>query len=171
MIIVEGPDGCGKSTLIKQLLHRIPKLEFGEHSPGPPKSAEEYLARAAKWLIKPQEKTRNIILDRFLFSEQVYGPVLRGKLIITQKEMDILEAKLLEHDPLIIYCRRPPHKLHLNDKDHISGVSEKISQLVRQYDKIFSTWTIPKRLVVYDYEQVGLLSDVILEVMNYLEEV
>jgi hypothetical protein len=174
MIIFEGPDNTGKSTAVKQVLHRIPSLVFGGHSGGPPKSCEEWEGRMNTILIKPTSETIPLVLDRFFFSEKVYGKILRpDSNIIPRRLMNTLEQRLLEHDPLIIYCRRPYHRiLHgFDDRSQLTGVKENLITICREYDILFSQgWSLGNRLYVYNFEEPLALSYLCQAIEEYLFE-
>lgn len=176
MIIVEGSDDSGKSTLIKQITENVQGLKFGGHSSGPPEGRDDYMDRL-KVLKSNPGHTRNLIFDRFFFSELVYGPLLRGIIMPSDGDIAWIEVKLIEHDPLIIYCRRPPHEIaKLKDSDHLPGVAKNISKIVQAYDKIFSTrvLSLGDRLMVYDYNGTGLmglsLNDICSRIKRYLRQ-
>lgn len=75
IIILEGPDGCGKSTLAAQLHEAIDDsviVKFGQPTLECP--FEEY----EKTLYPHIEAGKTIICDRLHWGERVYGPLLRG---------------------------------------------------------------------------------------------
>lgn len=73
IIILEGPDGSGKTTLAKQLQARY-SLKY--HHEGPPptdiKALDHYGA------VLDNLRQENVVIDRFALGERVYGPILRG---------------------------------------------------------------------------------------------
>jgi hypothetical protein len=73
ILILEGPDGSGKSTRAKQLLERY-NLE--DHHEGPPPKDVPILVHYGAQLEKARHKS--IVFDRFAFGERVYGHVLRN---------------------------------------------------------------------------------------------
>lgn len=100
IIIIEGPDGSGKTTLANQLsrqtgykiIHRTrPKTEEEKAI-----MMDEYLG-----IIRSRE---NIIFDRSWYSEMVYGPVMRDASVISYSQMYDLERRLMKVGAMIIYC-------------------------------------------------------------------
>jgi len=74
IIIVEGPDGAGKSTVAKELAANYNAALI--HT-GPPRRDEpaviQYLGEARHYMVQPNDT----VLDRFHLGERVYGPILR----------------------------------------------------------------------------------------------
>jgi hypothetical protein len=92
MIILEGPDLSGKSTVgIRiQALCGSPIHHYG----GPPQGVLEFLQRVLN-------TSKHIIIDRHpCISEQVYGHIRGGKLMTDQ----FMDRILIEQQPTIIFC-------------------------------------------------------------------
>src|SRR5687767_8321524 len=151
-VIVEGPDGTGKSTLIDRLttmrLYVPFRTQAGE---GPPKYPREINERALRYL-----DMKNTIFDRHPCVSQPIYSQLRGK------DEDILPSTLLhfyEQDQLFIYCRSTRLTHHLvksyEDPDHVATVEDKYAALVDAYDK----WAVMRANLIYrigdDAEVVG----------------
>ena len=133
MIIIEGPDNSGKSTLAKNLSIAL-KIKIW-HSPGP--NTKEQLYDSMDFVMEQEE----LILDRVpCISEQIYGPVLRGKNLL--QDTDLLEKLIEEKDPIFIYCR-PSTDIIVSKRmqfrpeeteDHKRKVIEEIYTLITVYD-------------------------------------
>jgi hypothetical protein len=76
MIVIEGPDGAGKTTLAKQLAADL-KLEY--HHEGPPPKDISPLDHYGRVLEDFRRNKTDVVIDRFAYGERVYGPILRGK--------------------------------------------------------------------------------------------
>jgi len=78
LVVIEGPDGGGKSTFARTLQERF---GFGYRHEGPPPEDQDpllyYQARLFDAMLEALS-TRGVVLDRFALGERVYGPVLRG---------------------------------------------------------------------------------------------
>jgi hypothetical protein len=96
-IILEGPDGGGKSTLASFLAS---ELRYRVHaSEGPIRHDRDMLQRYTTYLLK-----RRTIFDRLaLISEPIYGPLFQRR-PPTDDEMKII-WEFYRLRPLIIYCR------------------------------------------------------------------
>ncbi len=75
VIILEGPDGGGKTTLANQLVK-----EFGyvrKHE-GPPPPGADLVARYQELLNDSIESKQDVVHDRLWLGERIYGPISRG---------------------------------------------------------------------------------------------
>lgn len=156
MIIIEGPDNSGKSTLATYLGYEL-NIEV-YHGGGPPASEEQLLQRI-NFCLDNHDK---YIFDRIpLISEPVYS-ILRpqGNMLANHEDLYYHFRKL---KPIIIYCR-PQTGLLLNwekhnvkaydSKDHVEKVIEKAEQLVNRYDEVMNSEFLPSHLT-YNYEEDG----------------
>lgn len=105
MLIVEGPDGGGKSTLIKLLSEEL-NLPV---APRVVSKGTEAMTDLRQWVDNNLEQGfQPTIFDRYrLISEPIYGTILREK---AEKGFDDISwlgpriKRLYEIDPIIIYC-------------------------------------------------------------------
>lgn len=149
MIIVEGPDNSGKSTLVKQLAKDLDLIIYkGER--GPCKDSGDLIERTTNMLLKYGE--RRSIADRCpLIGESIYGPILRNhdlwseeKPVFNLQQSLFLEA-LRTGKLILIYCR-PPDDIVLNfsnhqvkeydTADHLKELESKKSEVVKAYDRL-----------------------------------
>lgn len=106
-IIVEGPDGSGKSTLVRHIAQHVPlTVQSGE---GPPRSQDEIIERAWRYL-----KMDNTLFDRHpCISEPIYGMFRDPPSSIPQEYVD----HLYRTNPLIIYVHGRAGPQELKDYD------------------------------------------------------
>lgn len=110
-IIVEGPDGAGKTTLIEKLKQQFSSCEvihFGEID-DPSKYFDIYMQT-----ITEQYKNRIgiTILDRCWYSDRVYGPIMRNKEEMPKEKARKLDQAVVENGGgMVIYCDAPTHVL------------------------------------------------------------
>ena len=134
-IIVEGPDGSGKSTLVRRLLERTPYLRKAPRactSMGGPCSDPEsvrYIEESVLW--------DNVIFDRHpCISGPVYDTVL-GR-VQSSKLLGVTHAWRMKHlsEYTIIYCRPSTQSIvrAVLESDHMPGVAANIRRLIEQYD-------------------------------------
>lgn len=154
MIIIEGPDNSGKSTLAERLSQelKIPVI----HSQRPSGSPSEILEHSFKQL-QPQMA----ILDRvYAMSEYVYGPICRGATDLGDLHHKAL-IDLYNRPYLIIYCRPPMETILKNDgRDQMEGVLDNHQAIVERYDELMmevSRFTTGK-VIQYDWTKVGIMT-------------
>jgi hypothetical protein len=108
MLIVEGPDCVGKTTLCKKLLEHLPNHAY-QHLSRPPIGFDSYWWHA-------KQMNRFIVQDRFHLGEMVY-PALRNEPILNYNTYFLLDAKLRQlggiqvlvtATPTLIYKRFEP---------------------------------------------------------------
>lgn len=102
MIIITGTDNTGKSTLAMHLSNKfgIPIME--RYPQLPPKDYDDWYRFIVQMLDKDEEQ----IADRFYIDELVYGPVVRGKVGITEHQLKVMNKLVAEEKPLVILCHR-----------------------------------------------------------------
>ncbi len=172
MIIVEGVDNTGKSTLIRQLKKEFPKLEEREGSRGPKdkKTMIEHLSRA---LNKPKQETIYHLHDRFpLVSEYVYGLHLRGDMVLEPKEYASWIQKLNYHRPLIIHCQPPLTVVaeSFKERQQMDGVEGNLTLLYAAYQSFFLDHRRNFRRIIYDYTRDQEFERTTPSILGYLQE-
>jgi thymidylate kinase len=172
MIIIEGCDNTGKTTLREQLLAAVPKLIVGPKLEKPPIDRTEYMEFLWTTFGKNPKETHDLIFDRFFFSEVVYGPILRGKVAYTRSEKTAIHNLLRYHRPLVIHCRQSVESIMetFEEREQLEGVKERISSIVMAYDTVFSDFDLIKDLefMRYNYKQPRELVRTISHVQDYL---
>lgn len=144
MLIIEGIDGSGKTTLAKQLAKdlNIKRYHFGP----PPENFKEFQTRCMKSAMLFH---RLIIQDRTPFiSELMYGTLREsGPFINIEKSRFIIQV----NTPILIYCRPERHHMH-KMKDYDS--QEYFNLLCENWWKIralYDTYMIQMHAIRYDY--------------------
>lgn len=96
LVILEGENKTGKTTLATKLVN---DFDFKYIKCSQPKG-DPYI-EYQKILKKIKGNT---VIDRFLYGEQVYGPLYRGKSMINDKQLRNIEAQMKDKNAIIIYC-------------------------------------------------------------------
>lgn len=167
MIVVEGVDNTGKTTLIKRLMRCFPQLEYVK-SLGPA-TEREMIDFVMKYF--EMKDNKNIIFDRFpLIVESVYGPVVRDACKIHHDRIVKLDKLFRRQRPLIIYCDRSLEDIlkTFHEREQMEGVEDKIEALKAYYELRLSFFT--DCTVRYNYSKVGDYVKVKWQVDKYLRE-
>lgn len=179
MIIVEGMDNSGKSTLIANIADRF-ELRVIKRS-GPPSAAvtvavshreaeQAFILETLSFLVlNPQ-----MIYDRFpIISEGIYGPVLRNKNVFEREGTgwENWLDRLVQCNPLIIYCRPPEEKIlcFSPNREQMQGVTDSARLLIHKYDQLMDK--LEKRgalLVRHDFTRLVDRVPIEMAVSQYL---
>lgn len=166
MIILEGPDNAGKTTL-GQKLARLLCCNV-EHSVRPDKNLtpEECLEFSAKQL-----EERPVILDRvFALSEFVYSTVLRSGPQTGLKTPDLMR-QLTEKEVILIYCRPGFGRIICqNGRTQMAGVVENLESITTMYDQVIAQWTASQTKIIilhYDYDDENSYDNLIKVIEPY----
>jgi hypothetical protein len=104
VIVIEGPDGSGKTTLCKMLLDKglVEKV-----LPSPRIAAKGNVERMkfeTDRYIRLHGENQKLAVDRLLFSEMAYGPVLRGRSAFSRAEYLTKLLELCLNGSMVIFC-------------------------------------------------------------------
>ena len=174
MIIIEGPDGSGKTNLIGRLADRF-QLKVHEkfvHSTDYEGSSGDLFQRACLDIVdRPNELT---IYDRHpLISEYVYGPIIRGKLpaLVWAGPVARQMVERLASNSLVVWCRPPNERLHstVSTERDMTGVSTHIDAIAGVYDALRVMWP-GLNAIPYDYTKKFDLDYVYSRIQIYIAE-
>jgi thymidylate kinase len=159
VIVLEGCDGAGKSTLAKMLCDT---LGYEYHHEGPPPADMAPIARygglleAYRWAIH-RRQIKGVVLDRFALGERVYGPIYRNNERLSADEWKLIRRQLRAADALHVICM-PKFEVCLSNWQARDGEMIRDPEILRRvYDKYLdhvkedplgTHW-------IYDYTQVG----------------
>lgn len=166
MIILEGPDNSGKSTLGVTLAKALETTTRHSIRPAPGSTPLQCLEHSARQL-RPQR----VILDRvFAISESIYGPICRGQSAMERHTREAI-LDLYQRPYLIIYCR-PRSKTILDNKgrDQMPGVLENHQKIIAAYDRIMLDISrfSKCRVIQYDWQNRTELPSLIAEAKSHL---
>lgn len=132
MIIVEGLDGVGKTTLVNYFVSNGMRQHHFDYD-------AKNTDLMTKYMLILKEDTTSLVLDRSFISEMVYGPVLRGKSKLDLKEYKALLMAYKQVGTAIIYLTAPKDTLLLrrkNDEKDYNTIRQYYDLLNKQYDMI-----------------------------------
>lgn len=153
MLIVEGPDGAGKTTLIQRLSDELGWPVSEKVVDSQTNAMVDLEAWVDENLRRGFQRT---IFDRHrLISEPIYGPILRGRprgafsdLVWLQKRQWLLRAV----NPILVWCLPPFEVVRNNiveDPDN-ERVAPHIEEIYWLYFHAATQWRA-NRSVFYDY--------------------
>lgn len=131
LIVIEGPDGAGKTTLIEALRKNAERYFLIARSSGYPKddeTAHRYVKAMGR--LSSLMHPTHIVCDRYIpISELIYRPICRGAFYPFHPDQ-------LRWVDRIIYCRPPIEFIlkNLTVNEQMKGVSERIEMIVAAYD-------------------------------------
>ena len=162
MLIIEGPDGSGKTTLITKMVEEFgltvaPRVKD--------KQAQTIVPDLKQWVADNlEEGFQYRIFDRHrLISEFIYGPLIRSEqepgftdLIWVSNSLWLLYRWV---EPVIIYCLPPLEVVRANiQADHENAVvADHVDALYAAYvHRASLDWNAhPDRVIIYDYTTDG----------------
>jgi hypothetical protein len=153
IVVVEGPDGAGKTTLIEQIRRRSKRYFWILRPSCSPKEKNEIL-RLLRWVSSRPEKL-DILFDRHpAISEQIYGPIFRGINNLVEFEGAKATRALLGGVSMIIYCRPSEERIKRNVQHtpQMNGVAEHTEKLIKAYDSLMIELSAFKPVYYYDFE-------------------
>lgn len=127
-IIIEGPDGAGKTSLARAI---CANLGYGYHHEGPPPQGVCLLTYYASLL---HDTIRPTVFDRLHVGETVYGPILRGESRLSDRDMRILTRLIKGQGMSLIYCLPPQEVCEANT----AGRKEYLSD--EQRGRAYTDW-------------------------------
>lgn len=155
MIIVEGCDGSGKSTLIKNLGITDTLWMGGARVKHPTRGVSwayaDNVPPVAQFGRQIQRNLHRVAFDRFHISERVYGPLLRGEQVMDDDAFERVSAELRRLRVPVILCLPPYEAAYANVT--LAGRERPVYQtdafLRRAYDEFLALQ--PWATVVYDF--------------------
>lgn len=153
IIILEGPDGAGKTTLANRLARQN---NYSVIHRKQPKSTKEKQNMMSEYL-ESIKNSNNVIFDRCWYSEMVYGPVMRDSSVISYPEMYSLEKELAKHGAIIIYATAQIPVLWQRclkrGEDYITS-SNTFSAICHAYDVLMLDVPHYIPVLTYEYKEV-----------------
>lgn len=150
LVVIEGPDGAGKTTLIDSL-RRDSGLYFWTLRPSRPPSRLSEIMEVLGW-VRNRGPEQHILMDRHpAVSEPIYGPLFRNQNLL-EKMPDPL---VLDDVDLFIYCRPSDDAIlagiEKTRENQMAGVTNRTLELIEAYDLRFAQLAHDYDVLWYDY--------------------
>lgn len=155
ILILEGPDGSGKTTLADALVQRgWVKNHFG------PPTSSDLLHTYAKALYDASLSDKNTVFDRLHLGETVYGPILRNRDLLGEVGIRIL-LRIINGVGGYVVIAMPPYEVAVANWRNRAGELFKDDAVYRQvygaYQQIvFSGLHGAPACGTWDYSKVPL---------------
>lgn len=159
IIILEGPDGGGKTTLAEKLLHlpsAVPTPMLGG------RTQPIDTSRKNTYRVLHEHKGRTVVCERFPpLSDSVYRQLDNRPPIFSRGEVESISHQLAAARAVIIYCR-PPISVPLrgliakgdDDMEWMATLRVNIHKIFEEYDLLMMRLTmIGVRIVRYDFTE------------------
>lgn len=157
IVILEGPDGAGKTTLSETLREHLQKSKMThvvKHGPYNNISPEELCRIYFRSMSHALTYNDHVILDRCWLSEPIYGNVYRdGKNRIDVPRRRMLERTALARGAVVVHCQ-PDFEVCLKafsarlDDEYLDTVKQ-LKQVYEEYDSLGQGTSLP--VVHYDF--------------------
>ena len=138
-IIVEGPDGSGKSTLMEHLAinygSRVAWIAGFKHQYEEP--------NYVKWLTYQMTREDNGLIpmhDRLFYSELVYQPIFRPEDMVIPGIFADSVKEILRREAFLIYCHVPYDQLvkYATNKEQMPGVMDNLRKIYQGYQNVMA---------------------------------
>ena len=163
-VILEGPDGAGKTSFANALAERV--FTYTQHEPirlhrGPIKESplSEYLY-CVDQVYRPGDNI-HIICDRWHWGELIYGPLYRGRSQLTISERYLIDQWLRTNGALIVHLtniRDVLLKRHQNTHEDFLK-PEHVQHVIESYDDVAKT-SIVNTITYRDNHTMADVNDV-----------
>ncbi len=137
MIILEGPDCCGKGTVAKALKSLLRGWSYRHHTKPPVEDSYSYFS----WFLADSQPA--VVVDRFHYSEPIYGEVYRHGANFTPHEWRLLELSLMSRNTIVLHMTDTFGNIASRWKTEREMFSlDPIRNVVEMYEKLMSGATI-----------------------------
>ena len=156
LIIIEGPDNCGKDSLIKKIEEQFLTCTIVHYTKPENKYIQNTIFRGYAYsIITKKYDTDVVILNRSHYGEYVYGCMYRG---VSDKDAIEIISEIDDMyinnnvDAYYIQLMSTSPELLLRNEDFKSlsnGKLENISQEILRFTQIYDYSKLPKKKIIY----------------------
>lgn len=143
LIILEGVDCAGKTTLAHRLAANLGNAEIIHRGPPEDHPLNEYELALDHYI---PGVGQNIVLDRWHLGADVYGPLKRGKSQLSDEDRWHIEAYLLARGALLVLVEPPSaetmlHRMHTRGETYVDDVEA--LQVLKNFRPVWQTSMVP----------------------------
>ena len=168
-VLIEGPDGAGKTTLIKQLMEDMPDLRlmgrFCTSEGGPIDDLfPEVRARMSEFGLPSALFDRHPLWSEYIYSHELGRPIAPGFLTSAARSL----TRTMKRECMVILCMPPLERVRANlgHEEQMPGVTEHIDRIYEGYAIRGSQYT--GRVFWYNYTYAPSYRDVLNETRQYV---
>ncbi len=143
LVVIEGPDGAGKTTLARAVCDA---LGYDYAHEGPPPAGDDplsyYRARCFHFAVELMAHPRawGVVVDRFALGDRVYGPALRGLDRLGERGWAEVRGMLDQVGAVRVLCL-PPYESCLEAWRRRADEGREFIQQRFVFDRTYSLWT------------------------------
>lgn len=147
IILLEGPDGAGKTTLATEDFPDYNQVHHGAYS------TDTDAFQAYDKLLNVSLKSDNLVIDRMHISERIYGREYHG-FCMSDLRYEHIERQCLENRIVVVLCL--PHLSTVlknwskGGRDEMLTNSKHLEHIYNTYSRLQMYTSLP--FVIYDYE-------------------
>jgi thymidylate kinase len=169
LLIVEGPDGSGKTSLIEKVRAGRPGATVLHHGAyaGETDIARHYMQSLVKAIMEPDELT---VFDRSWLAEPIYGHAARGGADrISEKQRAVLNNLAIGAGAMLVLCLPPLEACRRAwaarlETEYLKRESQ-LAEVWRLYSAAAHRWRDHFNVTLYDYTRGG--EDALLEQIHH----
>lgn len=163
LIVLEGPDGGGKTTLagcLSQLGYQV--IPMGVPPPEAQKDALKLFDFFDEPLAKAIVSKQRVVFDRLHLSDRIYGPLMRGGSLFEEEHQIVLDYLIQRNDGQVVICL-PPYEYALESwkgRKELEYVKKMITfeAVYKAYANLIFYQSKNKGYMWYDYTRHDAMS-------------
>lgn len=172
MIVVEGPDGAGKTNLISTLSKDL-MIPVHKRASSPTGGPVENLWEWAYEDVTTMHRQRFQIYDRHpLISEYIYGPITREEMDGRFFSTEAVElCRLFHNSVIVVFCDPGVLEVEKNvvgpaAPPHMPGVADNWRRIYYSYRALMTHWD--GNLMTWDYRYMALYPYIRSQCVNFM---